>query len=115
MTLFVPTQAVTRVGIGAQARIILDGIPELVIPAKVTFVAPRSQFTPKEVETRTEREKLMFRLKVQLDVNFLKKHSALAKAGIPGIAYIRLDPSALWPAYLKPEYLKAGELTEAER
>ena len=97
MTLFVPTQGVARVGIGAEARVILDGIPELAIPASVSFVAPRAQFTPKEVETRTEREKLMFRLKVQLDVDFLKQYSALAKTGIPGIAYIRIVDDAPWP------------------
>lgn len=97
MTLFVPTQAVARVAVGAEARITLDGIPNQIIPARVSFVAPRSQFTPKEVETRTEREKLMFRIKVQLDIDFLKKHVALAKAGIPGIAYVRLDPDAQWP------------------
>ena len=71
------------------------------IPAKVSFVASRAQFTPKEVETRTEREKLSFRIKVQLDSEFLYTHTALAKAGIPGVAYIRIDPDAEWPAHLR--------------
>jgi len=100
MTLFLPTHEAARVAIGAEARVVLDGIPEMVIPAHVSYVAPRAQFTPKEVETRTEREKLMFRLKVQLDADFLKTHTALAKTGIPGVAYIRLDADAVWPELL---------------
>jgi len=98
MTLFLPTHQAARVAVGADARVVLDGIEEIAIPAKVSFVAPRAQFTPKEVETRTEREKLMFRIKVQLDDIFLKKHAALAKTGIPGVAYIRLEENAEWPA-----------------
>jgi len=101
MTLFLPTQKAAQLSVGADARIVLDGLPDMMIPGKVSFVAPRAQFTPKEVETRTEREKLMFRIKVQLDVDFLKKHSALAKTGIPGIAYIRLTPDAQWPGHLR--------------
>jgi len=100
MTLFLPTHEAARVGISAEARVVLDGIPDMVIPAHVSYVAPRAQFTPKEVETRTEREKLMFRLKVQLDADFLKAHAALAKTGIPGVAYIRLAQDAEWPEYL---------------
>ncbi len=100
MTLFLPTKDAARVGIGAEARVVLDGIPDVVIPAYVSFVAPRAQFTPKEVETRTEREKLMFRLKVQLDADFLRENSALAKTGIPGVAYIRLNTETEWPENL---------------
>ena len=100
MTLFLPTKDAARVGIGAEAHVLLDGIPDMVIPAHVSYVAPRAQFTPKEVETRTEREKLMFRLKVQLNTDFLKAHEALAKSGIPGVSYIRLDSDAGWPEHL---------------
>ncbi|KPJ93066.1 MAG: hypothetical protein AMJ53_08140 [Gammaproteobacteria bacterium SG8_11] len=100
MTVFLPTKHAARVSVGADARIILDGIPEQIIPAKVTFVAPRAQFTPKEVETRTEREKLMFRIKVTIDSEFLKTHNEIAKTGVPGVAYIRLDQTAEWPEHL---------------
>lgn len=101
MTLFLPTREAARVAVGAEARVVLEGIEEITIPAKVSFVAPRAQFTPKEVETRTEREKLMFRLKVQLDAGFLERYAALAKTGIPGVAYIRLDANAAWPVALQ--------------
>lgn len=100
MTLFLPTEIATRVGIGAEAHVVFDGLADQVIPAKVSFIAARAQFTPKEVETRTEREKLAFRIKVQLDRDFLIDHAGLAKAGVPGVAYIRLDPTTDWPEHL---------------
>lgn len=103
MTLFLPTQDAAKVAIGAQARVVLDGIPDQVIPAHVSYVAPRAQFTPKEVETRSEREKLMFRLKVQLDAAYLQAHPSLGKSGIPGVAYIQLDADAAWPDELQVE------------
>jgi HlyD family secretion protein len=71
MTIFLPTGQAGRLKIGDDARLVLDAISEYVIPAKVTFVSPEAQFTPKEVETRTEREKLMFRVKVQVDPQLL--------------------------------------------
>jgi HlyD family secretion protein len=72
-----------------------------VIPATVSFVAPKAQFTPREVETRTEREKLMFRLKVKADGAWLAAHRDLAKGGMPGVATVRLEASAPWPANLQ--------------
>lgn len=100
MTIFVPTEQAGKIRIGAEARIILDAIPDYVIPAKVSFVAPRTQFTPKSVETRTEREKLMFRIKVQIDPALLKKHIDAVKTGVPGEAFIRLNTES-WPQWLE--------------
>lgn len=101
MTLFLPTEIAARVGIGTESHVVFDGLAEQVIPARVSFIAARAQFTPKEVETRTEREKLAFRIKVQLDREFLIEHTRLAKAGVPGVAYIRLDPTTDWPEHLR--------------
>ena len=101
MTIFLPTRQAARLAVGADARVVLDGIPDMVIPARVTFVAPRAQFTPKEVETRTEREKLMFRIKVKIQPDFLKTHVELTKTGVPGEAYVRIDADNEWPDQLK--------------
>lgn len=101
MTIYLPTEKAGPVAIGSEARIVLDGLPGQVIPARVSFVAAKAQFTPREVETRTEREKLMFRLKVKADADWLAAHRDLAKGGMPGVAYVRLDPNAAWPANLQ--------------
>ena len=101
MTIFLPTLQAGRLRIGDEARIVLDAIPEYVIPATVSFVSPEAQFTPKEVETRTEREKLMFRVKVRIDPALLAKHSAIMKTGVPGVAYVRLGTDVVWPESLQ--------------
>jgi len=106
MTVFLPTKQAGRVDVGADARIVLDAVPNIAIPAKVSFVAPRAQFTPREVETQTEREKLMFRIKVKIDPELLKAHAEKVKTGLPGVAYVRLDDDAEWPEYLKRRPMK---------
>ena len=100
MTIFLPTQHAAKLAIGARARLLLDGLPEQTLPAIVSFVAPKAQFTPKEVETRAERDKLMFRIKIKIDPEFLRQRIEMSKTGIPGVAYVRLTPDAEWPEYL---------------
>ncbi len=100
MTIFLPTAQAGLVDIGSKARIILDAIPDIAIPSYVTFVSPFAQFTPKEIETQSEREKLMFRIKVRIDSTLLEKYFEKIKTGLPGIAYVRLDNSIPWPEEL---------------
>lgn len=102
LSLYLPTDEAGKIRVGSPARIVLDALPDKPIPAKVVFVAPRSQFTPKEVETRNEREKLMFRVKVQVEPDWLAAHGDLAKPGMPGLAYVQTTPAAVWPATLAP-------------
>ncbi|WP_251140394.1 HlyD family secretion protein [Rhodoferax sp. U11-2br] len=101
MTIFLPAAEAGKVVIGSPARIVLDALPNQVLPATVSFVAPRAQFTPKEVETRSEREKLMFRVKVKVDATWLAQHEQITKGGMPGMAYVQTDPQAPWPENLQ--------------
>ena len=100
MTVFLPETTAGRLAIGAPVRLVLDVAPQYVIPAKVSFVAAEAQFTPKTVETTTERQKLVFRVKAQIDPDLLRKYSTRVKAGLPGVAYVQLDPNAQWPPNL---------------
>ncbi|HCX02743.1 MAG TPA: glycoside hydrolase family 43 [Syntrophaceae bacterium] len=101
MTFFLPTAVVGRVALGTEVRLILDAAPKYVIPAKVSFVADVAQFTPKTVETASERQKLMFRVRAQIPPDLLRKYITQVKTGLPGMAYIRLDSKAEWPAHLQ--------------
>jgi HlyD family secretion protein len=101
MTFFLPTDWAGRVKLGADIRIVLDAAPQFVIPAKVTFVADVAQFTPKTVETAEERQKLTFRIKAHIPAKLLKKYVRDVKTGLPGVAYVQLDPQAQWPAHLE--------------
>lgn len=101
MTLFLPEDKVGRLAIGAEARLVFDAAPQYVVPARVSFVATEAQFTPKTVETSTERQKLVFRVKAQLDPQLLRKYWTQVKAGVPGVGYVRVDPATPWPAALQ--------------
>ncbi|MCU0529865.1 MAG: HlyD family efflux transporter periplasmic adaptor subunit [Cyanobium sp. Prado107] len=101
MTFFLPTREAGRLRLGSEARLILDAAPDLVIPARITYVASGSQFTPRTVETRSEREKLMFRVKAQVDPQLVRRYASAAKSGLPGVAWVRLDPAVPWPRQLQ--------------
>ncbi|WP_041789972.1 HlyD family secretion protein [Rhodoferax ferrireducens] len=100
MTFFLPETVAGRVALGSDVRIVLDAAPQFVIPAKVSFVASTAQFTPKTVETASERQKLMFRVRAQIDPGLLQRHLEQVKTGLPGVAWLKLDSKAQWPSHL---------------
>lgn len=100
LTFFLPETVAGRIALGSDVRLILDAAPDYVIPAKVSFVASTAQFTPKTVETASERQKLMFRIKAQIDRELLQKHLEQVKTGVPGVAWVKLDAQQEWPAEL---------------
>lgn len=100
MTFFLPETVAGKVALGSEVRIVLDAAPQFVIPAKVSFVASTAQFTPKTVETASERQKLMFRVKAQIAPELLQKHLNQVKTGLPGVAWVKVDPKADWPPAL---------------
>jgi HlyD family secretion protein len=97
MTFFLPDVAAGKIALGSEVRLVLDAAPNYVIPAKVSFVASTAQFTPKTVETASERQKLMFRVRARIDADVLQKNIKLVKTGLPGVAWLKLDAKAQWP------------------
>jgi HlyD family secretion protein len=100
MTFFLPETVAGKVALDSEVHIVLDAAPGYVIPAKVSFVASVAQFTPKTVETASERQKLMFRVKARITPELLKQHVKQIKTGLPGVAWLKLDPQAEWPQSL---------------
>lgn len=101
MEIYLPSEQVMRIPIGSQARIQFDGA-DFAVPAKVSFVSPEAQFTPKQVETRNERDKLMFRVKLRMPPSLLERHLDQVKTGTRGTGYVRLDPNPPnWPDFLQ--------------
>jgi HlyD family secretion protein len=43
----------------------------------------------------------MFRVKVRIDPELLARNREKVKTGVPGVAYVRLDPKAQWPEHLR--------------
>lgn len=100
MTVFLPTSVVGRLKVGDEARIVLDALPGYTFPARISFVAAEAQFTPKYVETSAERDKLVYRVKLQVPKEVAQQFAPYVKAGLTGDGYVRTEPGAAWPARL---------------
>jgi HlyD family secretion protein len=92
LKVYVPESQIGQLRLGLPARIYSDASPDQPFPAKVSFIASRAEFTPKEVQTIDERVKLTFAVKLQADVN---PEHRLAP-GMPADAMIRIDESTAW-------------------
>lgn len=105
MEFFLPAAAAARLQLGDEARIVVDVMPDVSIPAVVSFVAPQAQFTPKQVETLEERESLMFRIRVRVPSALVQNQIDRVKTGVRGVAWVRLaTENGLpdWPDGLTP-------------
>jgi HlyD family secretion protein len=100
MEIFLPSEQATQVKIGAPARVTVDFRPDQSIAGYVSFVSPEAQFTPKEVETRSEREKLMFRVKIQIPKELVSEYFDQIKTGVRGVGYVKLREDSSWPLWL---------------
>lgn len=100
MEIFLPAQDAARVRLGADARIRLDVRPEYAGRAEVSFVSPEAQFTPKQVETKSERDKLMFRVKLRLPPELIAPYIDRVKTGLRGVGFVKIDDAVAWPADL---------------
>ena len=110
MTIFLPAADAGRLSVGEEARIILDPVPDYIVPAKVSFVAADAQFTPKTVETKDERAKLMFRIKLKIDSDVLQQYYTRVKTGVRGLGFVRTKPDVEWPADLQVKLPKPPEV-----
>jgi HlyD family secretion protein len=111
MDIYLPTEAAGKVRFGTDARIVLDAYSKVVIPAKVSFISSQAQFTPKTVETQSERDKLMFRIRVRVDPERLRGRAEIVRSGLPGVAYVLTDPAAVWPVSLQGTATPQGTAT----
>jgi HlyD family secretion protein len=101
MEIFLPSEEAARVKMGAEGRIMVDYDRKRAVAGVVSFVSPEAQFTPKQVETRSERDKLMFRVKIQVPKEIASQYIERVKTGVRGMGYVKIDPSTPWPARLQ--------------
>ena len=101
MEIFLPAADAAQTKLGAEGRITVDYDPDRAVAGFVSFVSPEAQFTPKQVETRSEREKLMFRVKIQVPRALASQYVESIKTGVRGVGYVRVKESAAWPSWLQ--------------
>ena len=82
--LFVPEPMVPRVTLGQAATVYTDAGGSG-LPGKVSYVSPRAEFTPRNVQTADERSRLVYRIKVNVD-----NREGVLKPGMPVDATLEL-------------------------
>ena len=101
MDIYLPTSEAGKVRIGSDARIMLDAVPDVAIPAKVAFIATQAQFTPKTVETKDERDKLMFRIRVKIDPERLRARAPSSEKRATRRRLRQVRSAVDWPPKLQ--------------
>jgi HlyD family secretion protein len=101
MTVFVHAADAAKLGLGDQARLILDAAPDSVIPATVGFVASGPPSSSKAAETKDQLAKEMFRVDLRVDPKVLQTYYAKVETGLRGAGFVRTRADAKWPADLK--------------
>lgn len=109
MEIFLPSNQAAALKHGADARITVDYEPNASAAAYVSFVSPEAQFTPKQVETKSEREKLMFRVKIQIPPELVTHYIERIKTGVRGVGYVKVNADARWPDWLERDLINPQE------
>ena len=75
-----------RVHIGQEAMVVTDAYPKREFPGTLRYIANEAEFTPKTVQTRQERIKLVYEAKV-----YLANEEGILKPGMPADVSLRLE------------------------
>ncbi|WP_374358121.1 HlyD family secretion protein, partial [Chitinimonas sp.] len=89
---YVAETEVGKLKLGQAARVWVDAAPAVALPARLTTIANRAEFTPKEVQTRDERAKQVFGVKLHLEPSAQVRLAP----GLPGDAAIAYRDGVSW-------------------
>jgi len=106
MEIYLPSEQAAGLKIGAEARLTVDFAPGRAAAGYVSFVSPEAQFTPKQVETKSERDKLMFRVKIQVPKELVSAYVERIKTGVRGVGYVKIKDAAVWPSWLENRFVQ---------
>ncbi len=87
--IYLTEREIGRVRLGDAADVEIDAFPGRPFPGKVTYISPEAEFTPKNVQTKEDRVKLVFGVKVEIE-----NREGLLKPGLPADAAIRVAPES---------------------
>ena len=89
LNIYITEVELGRVRLGQLAEIRIDSHPDRVLSGTVVFISPEAEFTPKNVQTREERVKLVYRVKIEIP-----NSDSILKAGMPADASIKTSVPA---------------------
>ena len=84
LMIYVGDTELGRVKLGGPADLVIDTYPDKTFPAKVIYISPIAEFTPKNVQTKEDRTKLVFGVKLEVD-----NKDGILKGGMPVDAYLK--------------------------
>ncbi len=85
MNVYAGAEVVGRLRLGGAVDVKVDSHPRETFAGKIIFIAQEAEFTPKNIQTREERTKLVYRLKVSIH-----NRDQVLKPGMPADAVLRL-------------------------
>jgi len=83
LMIYVSDTELGKVKLGGSADVVVDTYPDSTFPARVVYISPIAEFTPKNIQTKEDRTKLVFGVKLEVD-----NHAGILKAGMPADAYL---------------------------
>jgi len=83
---YVSEKNLGKVKVGQAGYATIDSFPDKQFPGKVVYISPEAEFTPKNIQTKEERVKLVYGVKVKLN-----NQEGLLKAGMPADVVINRD------------------------
>lgn len=85
MTIYVPETELAFIQLGQSVNIKIDAFDDKFFPGTISFISPEAEFTPKSIQTKDERTKLVFATKIKID-----NPDKILKSGMPADAVINL-------------------------
>jgi HlyD family secretion protein len=86
LTIYVSETELPKVKLGAKAEVRIDADPKQVFPGRVTYISPTAEFTPKNIQTREDRVKLVFGVRIEIP-----NQDGSLKPGLPADATITVQ------------------------
>ena len=85
LVIYVSERELGKVKLGQTVEVKTDTYPNKIYKGTVTYISPEAEFTPKSVQTKDERTKLVFAVKIEIP-----NDNSELKAGMPADAEIKL-------------------------
>jgi len=86
---YLPERYIGRIKIGNSVEVISDSFPNKIFKGKVDYISDQAEFAPKNIQTKEERLKLVFRIK-----SYLENQERELKPGMPVEVRIIIDSTA---------------------
>ncbi|MGK9475715.1 HlyD family secretion protein [Melioribacter sp. OK-6-Me] len=84
MSIYIPETELPKIKLGQKVEVAVDAYPDRIFKGRIIYISPEAEFTPKNIQTRDERTKLVFEVKIEIP-----NPDFILKVGIPADATIQ--------------------------